>query len=102
MVYKDLLTYSFEGNEIYVIPRQAFPDSFVGKTFAECAQMLDSHRDNKNPVILLGIRRQDQVIMNPRKATSGLSDGECRIAEDDALIAMAFSAPDLKTAFDRS
>jgi len=98
-VYKDLLTYSFEGNEIYVIPRESFPDAFIGKTFAECARILDEHRDNSNPVILLGIRRQDQVIMNPRKHEGALDGEECRIEEEDALIAMAFCAPNLKTIF---
>ena len=96
VVYKDLLTYTFEGNEIYIIPRESFPDAFVGKTFAECAQMLYQNRDDNNPVILLGIRRQDKVIMNPRKGTGRFGDAECRIEEEDALIAMAFSAPDLK------
>lgn len=96
VVYKDLLTYSFEGNEIYIIPPESFPDSLVGKTFAECAQLFDEHRDSKNPVILLGIRREDKVIMNPR-STAGISGREqFRIEQGDALIAMAFSAPDLK------
>lgn len=99
VVYKDLLTYTFEGNEIYIIPRQSYPDAFVGKTFGECAQMLYAQRDDKNPVILLGIRRQDQVIMNPRKGTGTIEGGEYRIEEDDALIAMAFSAPNLKASF---
>jgi len=102
VVYKDLLTYSFEGNEIYIIQRDSFPDAFVGKTFAECAQMLYAHRDDKNPVILLGVRRQDSVLMNPRKTADGLANGELRIEEEDALIAMAFSAPDLRTVFDGS
>ena len=96
VVYKDLLTYTFEGNEIYIIPRESFPDTFVGKTFAQCAQMLYENRDDNNPVILLGIRRQDKVIMNPRKGTGRFSDAEFRIEEEDALIAMAFSAPNLK------
>jgi len=95
VVYKDLLTYSFEGNEIYIVTRDAFPDEFVGKTFGECAQMLYQKRDTMNPVVLLGIRRQEQVILNPRSGKGGLDDRECRIEEDDALIAMAFSAPDL-------
>ena len=102
VVYKDLLTYSFEGNEIYVIPRQSFPDMFVGKTFAECARLLDEHRDNNNPVILLGIRRQHQVIMNPRRHEGSLEGEECRIEEDDALIAMAFCAPNLTAVFKES
>ncbi len=100
VVYKDLLTYSFEGNEIYIIPQESYPDSFIGKTFAQCAQILDARRDQMNPVILLGIRRQNQVIMNPRKRSMGMDDGEFRIQPDDALIAMAFSAPNLKGCLD--
>ena len=100
VVYKALLTYSFEGNEIYIIPQESYPDSFVGKTFAECAQILYANRDRTNPVILLGIRRQEQVIMNPRMGTPGTSDGEFRSEQGDALIAMAFSAPNLKTGLD--
>mgnify|MGYP001260906709 CR=1 FL=1 len=100
VVFKDLLTYTFEGNEIYIIPKESYPDSFVGKTFAECAQTLYAHRDRTNPVILLGIRRQDQVIMNPKTSPTGTSDGECRIEEGDALIAMAFSAPHLRASIE--
>jgi len=100
VVYKDLLTYSFEGNEIYIIPRESYPATFLGKTFAECGQILYAKRDRTNPVILLGIRRKDQVIMNPRKGSVGIEDGELRIEPEDALIVMAFSAPDLKACFD--
>ena len=102
VVYKDLLTYSFEGNEIYIIPQESYPDSFVGKTFAECAQILYANRDHTNPVILLGIRRQDKVIMNPRRRSGGVDDGECQIEQGDALIAMAFSSPNLKACFTAS
>ena len=99
VVYKDLLTYSFEGNEIYIITRESFPDAFVGKTFSECAHMLYENRDPSNPVILLGIRRQDRVIMNPKPGSDEFAAQECHIEEDDALIAMAFSAPDLCASF---
>jgi len=98
-VYKDLLTYSFEGNEIYIIPRERFPDVFVGRTFSECANMLYQHRDDRNPVVLLGVRRDDKVIMNPRRGAAGIPDEELRIEETDALIAIAFSSPDLRSRF---
>jgi TRAP transporter TAXI family solute receptor len=99
VVYKDLLTYTFEGNEIYIVSRDRFPDVFVGKPFGECARMLYEKQDNKNPVVLLGIRRGDKVIMNPREHAGGYGSEECIVGEDDALIAMAFSAPDLKKSF---
>jgi len=94
-VYKDLLTYTFEGNELYIVTRDRYPDAFIGKTFSECAQIIDGNRDDTNPAILLGIRRLDQVIMNPRKTGKGSTGEDYVIEEDDALIAMAFSPPDL-------
>jgi len=39
------------------------------------------------------------VIMNPRRGAGGFGDEECRVEEDDALIAIAFSAPNLKASF---
>lgn len=102
VVYKDLLTYTFEGNEIYIVTRDHFPDAFVGKMFTECAQMLYEKRDRKDPVVLLGIRRGDRVIMNPREHTGGFDAEESIVGEDDALIAMAFSAPDLRKGFGSS
>ncbi len=95
-VYKDLLTYTFEGNELYIITPDHFPDAFIGKTFSQCAQILYEKRDDANPVILLGLRRDDQVIMNPRKVGKGSTSEEYIITENDALIAMAFSPPDIK------
>lgn len=94
-VYKDLLTYTLEGNELYIIPRERFPDTFIGKTFVECAQMIYANRDDVNPVILLGLRRNNEVIMNPRKAGKGSRNEDYVIQEGDALIAMAFSPPNL-------
>ncbi len=99
VVYKDLLTYTFEGNEIYIVTKDRYPEEFIGKSFAECAQMLYEKRDKKNPVVLLGIRRGDKVIMNPREHAGGFGAEECIVAQDDALIAMAFSAPDLRAGF---
>lgn len=101
VVYKDLLTYSLEGNEIYIVKQDAYPEEFIGRTFGQCAQMIYEKRDNNNPVVLLGIRRNDQVMLNPRAGKGGL-DGECIINENDALIAMAFSAPNLRKSFDSS
>ncbi len=94
-VYKDLLTYTFEGNELYVVTRDALADVFIGKTFVECAQLLYQKRDERNPVILLGVRRQGKIIMNPRSDGKGQDQEDLRIRDDDALIVMAFSPPNL-------
>lgn len=99
IVYKDLLTYTFEGNEIYVVPEESYDGSFIGKTFTECAQILNANRNPTNPAILLGIRRHDQVLLNPRRKAWERAGDECRIEKGDALIVMAFFAPNLKSGF---
>ena len=95
-VYEDLFTYTLEGNEIYIVPEESYPDSFVGKTFAECQQILNLDRNPQNPAILLGIRRRDEVLMNPRRHTWETDDGGCLIEKGDGLIVLAYFAPNLK------
>jgi len=89
-VYNDLLRYSKDTNEIYLIKSNRFPSSFIGKTFAECANVLNNNRESNNPVILLGLKRNDEIFLNPIK---GMVSPE--IVKDDALVIMAFQLPNL-------
>ena len=53
---------------------------------------------HQDPLVFLPFTVLDNFLLGgPGKG--GLEDGELRIAEDDALIAMAFSAPDLRGNF---
>ncbi len=88
-VYQQLLTYSKETNEIYLVGSDKFPQEFVGKTFAELAEAFNSKRVSHNPVILLGIKRNDRIILNPRAQQFD------QLKEDDSLIVMSFDQPDL-------
>ncbi len=89
-VYQQLLTYSAETNEIYLVGDDKYPGQFLGKGFQEVAQLLNTQRNPTNPVILVGVKRAETVILNPRK------DEFDSFRAGDALIVMSFDQPDLQ------
>jgi voltage-gated potassium channel len=89
-VYQQLLTYSKETNEIYLVSSDKYPQHFLGKGFQEVAQLLNTQRNTHNPVILIGVKRGERVILNPRK------DEFSRFQQGDTLIVMSFDQPDLQ------
>lgn len=88
-VYKQLLEYSKDTNEVYIIDNKKDLKNFIGKSFKEMAQMLSDKRSEKNPTILLGVKRKDSIMLNPREQNFSA------LQEDDNLIVMAFRKPDL-------
>ncbi len=90
-VYQQLLGYSSHNNEIYLIDNSKYPQWFVGKNFAEIAAILIQKRKDKHPVILIGIKRADKVILNPKQ-----NDFD-QLTPEDSLIVMAFKLPTLRT-----
>lgn len=90
-VYQQLLTYSSDTNEIYMVDEGQYPAHFSGKTFHEIADILNHQKNAENPAILLGVKRHEQVILNPKP---GEFDS---IRPGDILIVVAFDPPDLRT-----
>jgi voltage-gated potassium channel len=88
-VYQQLLTYSAETNEIYLVESEKYPRTFVGKSFKTVAAMLNDLRNSENPVILLGIKRDGEVILNPKETEFDT------VQQGDSLIVMSFDQPDL-------
>ncbi len=88
-VYQQLLTYSAETNEVYLVDEQKYPPSFLGKTFQEVAEILNNDRNPDNPCILLGVKRDNQVMLNPKH------EEFTTFQSDDTLIVMSFDQPDL-------
>ena len=87
-VYEELLKYSEKTNEIYLVTRDQYPDSFKGMHFKEVLGIMNDGKDSQNPAILLGVKRGDDVIINPK--------GEkFEIEEGDSLIVMAYKPADL-------
>ncbi len=88
-VYQQLLTYSKDTNEIYMVDSRHYPQRFLGKRFPEVADLLNASRNPENPAILLGVKRGDRVILNPREKEFDV------FQPGDSLIVVAFDPPDL-------
>ena len=90
-VYQQLLSYSSDTNEIYLLDSLKYPEWFIGKKFHEIAAILNQRRNVTNAVILIGIKRGDEIMLNP-------SENEFdRLIAEDGLIVIAFDPPDLRT-----
>lgn len=105
-VYGELLDYSPHTNEIYVIvdkDKRKIPGICANKTFEECANIINKHRgpQSENPAILLGVYRDNKILLNPRKESGGNKAFE-RIKKDDGLVVMAFSPPNLAYLTDKT
>ncbi|MCK5717374.1 MAG: NAD-binding protein [Thiomargarita sp.] len=87
-VYHQLLTYSGDTNEIYLLDSTKYPSWFIGKTFTELSNILNEERDEGEPVILIGVKREE-VILNPKQCQFE------RLQVEDNLILVAFEAPNL-------
>ncbi|MDH4219308.1 MAG: NAD-binding protein [Candidatus Aminicenantes bacterium] len=83
-VYRNLLTISEETNEIYLIP---IPKEYIGKKFSDLGAEIFSARDNQNPVIPIGVRSGNLVLLNPK-----VSDFDA-FQEGDDVIVIAFELP---------
>lgn len=83
-VYRNLLTISEETNEIYLIP---IPKNYIGKNFSQIGADIYSHRDKKNPVIPIGVKTQDKVLLNPKTSVFDV------FSKGDKLIVIAFERP---------
>jgi len=91
--YENLLKYSDNTNEVYIIQAPEIPEAIRHKaTFAEVAAVLNSNR-RRDPVILLGFRRNGKVLLNPH-GTAEQIGAEHR--PDDDLVVMAFHKPNLQ------
>jgi voltage-gated potassium channel len=84
--YNRLLTFSEETNEVYLVD---LPEEFLGKSFSEASIILSQIR-HAEPVILVGVKREDRVFINPRNEDFGSFES------DDKLFVISFDRPDLK------
>ncbi len=90
LVYERLLKTSKETNEIYFVSSDLYHRSFKGKSFKQVSGALNEARSAGNPLILIGIKRDEDVKLNPKeKNFQTITDG-------DTLIVMAFKQPDLR------
>ena len=88
-VYQQLLTYSKDTNELYIVDDHHYPQCLLGMNFTEIAELLNHNKPPDNPVILLGVKRGEQVILNPKEHEFDV------FKSGDNLIVVAFDPPDL-------
>ena len=101
--YQQLLTYTGETNELYLVEYGEVPkklwEKLKGKSFGEAADLFNKNRDSDNPVVLVGVKRNDKVILNPKKSWRPKRGEEKKKFEEfekgDSLIVMAFEYPNL-------
>lgn len=86
-VYQELLTVGRDANEVYLIP---IPGEMVGKDFAELSSLFARRRDDRRSCVLIGIQRNDEMILNPLGEEAG------PFTADDQLILLSRVYPDAK------
>jgi voltage-gated potassium channel len=89
-VYDNLLSYSKETNEFYLIKKEDIPSLLktTKTTFSKISEILNKKRNSENPVLLVGIMREGEPVINPMK-------GQDEIRENDDLVVLAYNPPDL-------
>jgi voltage-gated potassium channel len=92
-VYQQLLTYSDNTNELYIIPPGEVPRVLHGKSFGELCAVFTKTRESSNPLILLGLLREGKVILNPRHDAG--QTAATPIKESDGLVVMSYDKPNL-------
>jgi voltage-gated potassium channel len=79
-VYQELLTVGRDANEMYLFP---VPSELVGRDFVEIASMFLRHRDDRRSCLLIGLQREDSMILNPYSGEAG------PVKEGDQLILLS-------------
>jgi len=67
-VYQELLTVGRDANEMFLIP---VPDELTGRDFVEVSGMFLRHRDDRRACLLIGLQRDDEMVLNPVGSEAG-------------------------------
>ncbi|MCX5801819.1 MAG: TAXI family TRAP transporter solute-binding subunit [Candidatus Eisenbacteria bacterium] len=89
--YQQLLCYSDETCELYLVDDPNVSNSLDGKTFQEAAHHFIENRNPDNPTILIGFRRGDKIVLNPRE--SGTEKEYLRFRREDCPIFLSYRCP---------
>jgi voltage-gated potassium channel len=85
-VYSNLVTVSEETNEIYQLP---VPPQYYGKSFEELGIDILRKREKKNPAILIGVKSDNKIMLNPKR------ERFASFKEGDEIFLVSFTYPDL-------
>jgi uncharacterized protein len=99
-IFHELLIYEDNTSSIFILGNEKIPEVIDGKTFLAASDIFNRNRNEKNPVILIGVRRTSKdgkthVILNPLPNCKS-HNGEFDVFRGgDALVVIAQSYPDL-------
>jgi len=95
-IFHELLIYQENTNSFFIISKEKFPSILLGKTFQEASEIINKNRDIKNPTILIGVKRNNEVILNPPADSRYFEEKNFNtFKEGDALVVMSYKLPDL-------
>jgi len=104
-IFHELLIYEENTSSIFIIESEKLPEIIKGKSFQEAVDVFNQNRDEKNPVILIGVRRKCKdaktdeekvhVILNPRLNADSHNGKFEKFEEGDSLVVLAQSYPNL-------
>ena len=95
-IFHELLSYGSEKTSVYILNEDRYSEDLLGKPFEKIAEIINKNREEDNPVILLGIRRDEKVMLNPQNNVDEKSDKYFDfLKEGDALAVIAQKHPDL-------
>jgi voltage-gated potassium channel len=78
--YQELLTVGRNANEMFLLP---VPPELVGREFAEVATMLLRYRGDKRSCLLVGVQRDEAMVLNPIGEEAG------PLQADDQLVLLS-------------
>lgn len=99
-IFHELLIYEDNSSSIYIMESDKIPQCIIDKTFKEASELFNENRDEKNPVILIGVRRKcadgkSHVILNPMQNKNAHHGSFDTFRPTDALVVIAQSYPNL-------
>ena len=90
-VYQELLTVGRDANEMFLLE---VPPELVGRDFVEAASMFLRYRNDKRSCLLIGLQRDDAMLINPVGGESGaLKEGDQMILLSRAFLTAAQTLP---------
>lgn len=90
-VYQELLTVGRDANEMYLLD---VPPELVGRDFVEAASMFLRHRNDKRSCILIGVQRNEDMLINPVGNESGaLKEGDQLILLSRVFLTLSQTLP---------
>lgn len=93
-IFHELLSYGSEKTSVYILEEDRYSKDLFGKSFSEIVDIINKNRKEENPVILLGIRREGKVMLNPQNNVSEKSNKYFDVLKKgDALAVIAQKHP---------